>query len=74
MRARGLGAPAGRLRVGGASGRRRPCRMRERLANGPSGDEKLRERSASAPRVHMRHESKTGNNACERELRRTATV
>eukprot|EP00965_Chrysotila_dentata_P123553 4084514-Pleurochrysis_carterae.AAC.2 len=65
---RGRGSSArlgGRLWAVGASGRRRSCK---------SGDEKRRERSASALRVHLRCESKTANSACERQPRRAATL
>eukprot|EP00965_Chrysotila_dentata_P206391 6183507-Pleurochrysis_carterae.AAC.2 len=65
-RGRGGWAPLrGRLRVRGASEPRRPC---------ASGDEKSRERSASAPPVHMPCESKTTKCACERGPWRAATV
>eukprot|EP00965_Chrysotila_dentata_P236134 6201148-Pleurochrysis_carterae.AAC.3 len=64
-RGRGLGTPAGAVVNRGARGRPRPC---------ASGKEKPRKRSASAPQVHMRRESKTANCACERRAWRAATV
>eukprot|EP00965_Chrysotila_dentata_P044360 1474732-Pleurochrysis_carterae.AAC.1 len=62
VRGAGAGAGAGRgSRKGGLTGQERPSASR-------AGSQELGERSASAPQVCMRRESKTANRACECQL------